>query len=252
MSGAKSRMSHDVLTPLIALFSGLLSPSDNVQGPASTNPAADIRAIVQEVAFDPSTYFPSRYGRDRSIVRIAYTGDDYGWPVYSIAIAEGCLDGETDPKDNCASRLRARMVRAPSFAEATRPRHHGARLVARVTETGARSPQEVRQALTNIDLEWAEADIRTCSGASAALARSAEAVWVPDAVANPSPDDDILGLVLHADIIRVDIQQYARRTSYSGWIADGSPAAWAVEMANTLEPCWEPALATAPWAGPDQ
>lgn len=244
-------MSHDVLTPLIALLTGLLSSADILQDPGSDPPAADIRAIVQEVAFDPATYFPSRYGRDRSIVRIAYTGDDYGWPVYSIAIAEGCLDGETNPKDNCAARLRARMVRAPSLAEAARPRQQGARLVSRVTKTGARSSDEVRQALTNIDLDWVEADIHTCPGASVALARSAGAIWVPDAVANPSPDDDIFGLVLHADIVRVDIQQYARLTSYSGWIAEGSPAAWAVEMANALEPCWEPTSATAPWAGPD-
>ena len=78
-----------VLSSVAALLVGILSPTDPVQGPAQS-PKADVRAMVQQAAFDPTTYFPSRYIRDSSIVRIAYTGDDYGWPVYSIAIAEGC------------------------------------------------------------------------------------------------------------------------------------------------------------------
>lgn len=238
-------MSHVVLS-VVAVLLGALSPMDQGHQPAS--PAqADVRAIVQQVAFDPKTYFPSQYITDRSIVRIAYTGDDYGWPVYSIAIAEGCLDGETIPRDSCASRLRARMVRAPAIPDATRPRLLGARLVARVKDTGAETSDEVRQALSDMNLEWVEADLRTCPGALATLARSAGAVWVPDAITDPTPDDDMLGIVLHADIVRVDFQQYARLTTYSGWIAERSPAAWAVEMASTLEPCWRPSSDQPPW-----
>ena len=241
-------MRHVILSPVAALVLGLLSATGQSHEP--TAPAqADVKAMVQQAAFNPATYFPSRYIKDRSIVRIAYTGDDYGWPVYSIAIAEGCLDGETIPRDNCGSRLRARMVRAPALVDVDRLRVLGARLVTQVRETGARSPDEVRQALDDMNLEWVEADLRTCPGAPAALARSAQAVWVPDAAASPTPDDDMSGLVLHADIVRVEFQQYARLTSYNGWIAERSPAAWAVEMAATLEPCWEPTSARPPWLG---
>lgn len=243
-------MSPAVLFPAAALLLGGLSSADPDQGPAPASDP-DVREMVQQAAFDATSYFPSRYIKDRSVVRIAYTGDDYGWPVYSIAIAEGCLDGETVPRDNCASRLRARMVRAPHIPDAARPRLLGARLVARVSETGAGTLSEVRQALGEMNLEWVEADLRTCPGALATLARSAEADWVPDAVANPRPDDDLSGLVLHADIVRVDFKQYARLTTYNGWIAERSPAAWAVEMAATLEPCWEPAPEPPPWLRAD-
>jgi len=239
-------MSHVVLAPVASLLLGALSSIHQEYEPPPSPAQADIRAIVQQVAFDPKTYFPSRYVNDRSVVRIAYTGDDYGWPVYSIAIAEGCLDGETVLRDNCASRLRARMVRAPAIPDTHRLRVLGARLVARVRETGARTADEVRQTLNDMNLEWVEADLQTCPGALAILARSAEAVWVPDAIVNPTPDDN-MSLVLHADIIRVDFQQYARMTTYNGWIAERSPAAWAVEMASTLEPCWRPSSDQPPW-----
>lgn len=243
-------MSPVVLSPFAALLLGVLAPAaGQAQDPPSPAPP-DVTAMVRDAAFDPKTYFPSRYIRDRSIVRIAYTGDDFGWPVYSIAIAEGCLDGETIPRDDCASRLRARMARAPAVPDAARPRLLGSRLVTRVKETGAGSPEEVRRALGEMDLEWVEADVRACPGALDALARSAGAVWVPDAVAHPVPEDNMSGLVLHADIVRVEIQQYARLTAYSGWIAEGSPAAWAVEMAAALEPCWRPTSEPPPWRRP--
>ncbi|WP_303698898.1 hypothetical protein [Brevundimonas naejangsanensis] len=237
-------MSHVLLSSAAALLLGAIAPDQRQE---TAPPTQDIRAIVREAAFDPKTYFPSKYTKDRSIVRIAYTGDDYGWPVYSIAIAAGCLEGETIPRDNCASRLRARMVRAPAIPDAARPRLLGAQLVTRVKETGATSPEEVRQALRDMNLEWVEADLRTCPGALATLTRSAEAAWVPDAIINPTPGDEMASLVLHADIVRVELQQYARLTTYSGWIAERSPAAWAVEMASTLEPCWGSISNPPPW-----
>lgn len=241
-------MSHAVLLPIAALLSGLF-PSYGAQDPL-TPARPDVRAIVQQVAFDPATYFPSPYIRDLSVVRITYTGDDYGWPVYSIAIAEGCVDGETIPQNNCASRLRARMGRAPGVIGATRLRQAGAQLVSQVRETGATSEEDVREALSGMGLEWLEADVRACPGALATLAKSAEAIWVPGAVANPTSGDEMSGLVLHADIVRVEFQQYARLTTYSGWLADRSPAAWAVEMASVLEPCWRPMPNDPPWLLP--
>lgn len=241
-------MSQTVLSSVAALLLSGFFPVD--QAPDTPSPAEpDIRAMLEQVAFDPTTYFPSRYVKDRSIVRIAYTGDDYAWPVFSIAIAAGCVDAETIPQNNCASRLRARMVRAPGALDASRPRAAGAQLVSRVRETGATSPDEVRQALNGIGLEWVEADVRACPGAVATLARSAEAVWVPDAVANPTPSDE-LNLVLHADIVRVEFQQFARLATYRGWRAERSPGAWAVEMASVLEPCWEAMSNEPPWALP--
>ena len=211
----------------------------------------ETRDAVRQMAFDPATFFPSPYIKDRSVIRITYTGDDYGWPVYAIAIAEGCIDQENVRQDDCKSRLRARMVRAPAPPNLTRARQRGVHLVTRLVERGATSPELMRTALDQLGVEWLEADLRTCSGAMETLQQSTEAVWVPDAVSDPTPDDEMAGLVLHADIVQVEIQQYARRTTYVGWLAAGSPAVWAEALATVLEPCWRPANVSVPWSAPD-
>lgn len=234
---------------LATLFLGGVSFADGSQS-ASPTDQPSITAMVRQVAFDPATYFPSPYIRDQSVVRIAYTGDDYGWPVYSIAIAAGCIHGETNPRDDCGPRLRARMVRAPGFEVATRPRRAGADLISRITDTNAASLEDVREAVSDSGLDWLEADVRACPNALATLARSADAAWVPDAVANPTPEGTLSGLVLHPDIVHVEIKQYARLTTYTGWLAERSPATWAAEMAAVLEPCWRPAPNDPPWLRP--
>ena len=204
-----------------------------------------VRDDLERLAFDPAKFFPSPYVQDRSTVRIVYTGDDYGWPVYAIAIAEGCIDGEARPKDRGASRWRARMVRAPAVPGVDRPRQRGGELVSRLVRAGATSADGLREALNTAGVEWVEADLRTCPGATRALAQSADAAWVPEAVAAPKPNDE--QLVLHADIVRVEVQQYARLSTYRGWLAERSPGAWAVDLASTLGPCWRPATIAAPW-----
>ncbi|AYV46408.1 hypothetical protein CFHF_14800 [Caulobacter flavus] len=229
-------------------------PAPDQAAPAQTGEArepsvADVREAVRDIAFDPSRFFPSPLVKDRSILRITYTGDDYGWPVHAIAVAKGCVDDEKQPKDKCASRLRARMVRAPAPDGMARPRQRGVRLVGQLVERKATTPAQIRAALSQIKPEWVEADLRTCPGAAEVLKRSAEAVWVPEAVADPQPTDE-LNLVLHADIVKIEIQQYARLTTYRGWLAENSPAVWAQSLAAVLEPCWRAADVPAPWEAP--
>jgi hypothetical protein len=234
-------------TLAVALAITVSGQAAHAQAPADPRASvADVREAVGRIAFDPARYFPSAYVSDRSIVRITYTGDDYGWPVYAIAIAEGCVEGETVPRDQCASRLRARMVRAPAPDGMTRPRQRGVRLVNQLVERKATSSEQIRAALDQIGPEWVEADLRTCPGATEALSKAGEAAWAPEAVVNPKPTDE-LSLVLHADIVRVELQQYARLTTYRGWLAEKSPAVWADGLAAVLEPCWRRADAPAPW-----
>jgi hypothetical protein len=207
----------------------------------------DIRPMVIAVAFDPTTYFPSIHAGDRSVVRIVYTGDDYGWPVYAIAVAEGCVDQEDRNSDACATRLRARMVRSPAPADIQRPRQRGLHLLGLLVETGATDPASIRATLSDVGTEWLEADLRTCPGAVDALRRLTEAGWPPPPLIDQTVEAYVSGLVMHADFVRVEVQHFARRTTYHGWIADGSPAAWAVAFAGGLEPCWRPASGPAPW-----
>lgn len=213
----------------------------------------EIRDVVQPMAFDPSKFFPSPYVEDSSIIRITYTGNDYAWPVYAIAVADGCVDAENPRQDACASRLRARMVRSPALADLTRPRQRGLHLLNQLADRRATSPEDIRRALDSVGVEWLEADFRTCPGATEALRRSKDITWAPDEIARLADErsgDEPLLMVIHADKVRVEFEQFLRLSTYYGYVADGSPAAWAVELEETLEPCWRPATVPPPWRGP--
>lgn len=209
--------------------------------------AMDVREWVRQAAFDPATYFPSPYITDHSTVRIAVSAR-YGWHSYSIAIAPNCVDGETIPTHDCLGNLRARMVRAPKPVPSETYDVYSSELINRMADTRIQVLQDVKHVLRGVELEWVEADLRTCPGAVDALAQSADADWVPSPVSNPTAENGFPAIVLHPDDIMVEIQQYARLTSYRGWSAEGSPAAWAREMASVLESCWRPATVAAPWS----
>ncbi len=214
---------------------------------ARTHPKrfGDVREMVHALAFDPTKFFRNEHVGDPSMIRIAYTGDDYAWPVYSIAIAEGCLEEET-PSNECRSRVTARMVRAPAPPKMTRPRQRGSHLVQQLVEREATSRSSIKSYLGSLGVEWMEADLAACPGIGSILARSAELAWVPDEISNPGPREEIT-LPLHADNVQIVFDQYARRSTYDGFISEGSPASWAVQLSVALEPCWRPARIEPPW-----
>jgi hypothetical protein len=199
---------------------------------------------VRELAFNPENFFRDEY-HSQPIVTVTYTGDDYAWPVYSIAVFEGCHDDE--PRvDSCRTALRARMVRSPFAPDMKRPRERGGRLIWKLYKEGKTSRMALRSALTRSGVEWKEADIRRCPNATKALQRSANLNWVPTEISSPTPKDEI-NLVIHADIVEVTFRQYGRASIYSGYIAEGSPAAWAEDFAASLETCWANATTPPPW-----
>ena len=199
---------------------------------------------VRELAFNPEAFFRDEY-HHQPVVTVTYTGDDYAWPVYSIAIFDGCHADE--PKvDTCRSALRARMVRSPAPRDMQRPRERGINLVRKLFDEGKTSRTALRSALTRMGVEWKEADLRSCPSAMSALAKSAEREWVPTEISHPTPNDEI-DIVIHADIVEVTFRQYGRSSIYRGYIADGSPAAWAGDLAVSLEQCWVDATTPPPW-----
>ena len=226
------------------LAAWLITPA---QAQAATSPEVlgRVRDTVRSLAFDPSKYFHVEQGSDPSIIRITYTGDDHAWPVYSIAIADGCLPEET-PSRGCETQLTARMVRSPAPPGMTRPRQRGSHLVRGLVERRATSRSAIQSNLSMLGTEWLEADLRVCPGVSGLLRRSAQLDWVPEEVSNPGPRDEIV-LVVHYDLVEVVFDSSTRQATYRGHISNGSPAAWAVEVAEALEPCWRPARATPPW-----
>jgi hypothetical protein len=216
------------------------------QPPASPEAMRELRGIVHELAFAPSKFFIWEDGEDASDVKISYTGDDYGWPVFSIAILIGCVPDE--PRlPNCGSRLTARLVRAPAPAGLTRPRQRGTHLLRGLIERRATTAEAVRRQLTGLGVEWRQADLATCRGARAVYARAGRLTWVPQELIRPRSSEPDIVVHLHADRVSVEFETLGQSSRYRGAREKGTPAEWAVELAEALEPCWRPAPSAAPW-----
>lgn len=204
-------------------------------------------SVVRSAAFDPASFFPTS-GRALSTVRIEYRGDDYDWPVYAIAVARACVGEAARP---CATRPLARMTRAPAVPDSDRLRHRGAALVVALARQGVDTPEEARSALPSQGVEWLEADLDACPSAKAVLNRVGSIRWTARAAVDQAlSDDPSFDLVLHADTVRVEFEQFREISVYDGWLKERSPGAWARSLYEALEPCWGPATITPPWERP--
>lgn len=207
----------------------------------------DYFARTRAIAFDPATFFPDE---PKPWMSIAYSGDDYGYPVYSIAIRKGCTREDTgDARRSCGNRLVARMVRAPFPGTPDRPRNRGQRLFGALQAQNIPGDAALRTALARYGLEWMEANVGQCQPAMEMLGKSGEFRFF---ASPPLPaDETAIPIVLHADKITFDYRGgYLTESRYYGWVAPGSPAEWADSFAQSLEGCWIPSAATAPWEHP--
>jgi len=212
------------------------------QAQRAVQPIIGVKRTVEALAFDPGLFFKWSWA-DK--VRIRYRGDDWGWPVYSIAVQNGCED-EKAPLPACTERRVARMVRAPIGPRGTeRPRWRGTDLVERIFRSGARSERAIKAQLDKAGLEWLEADLQACPGAMAMLASAEAAQWGP--YTRPPRPDGAIVVTLHADTIEVGFEVPDGRVTWSGLGREGTPARWAYDFAALLEPCWKPAPAPTPW-----
>lgn len=214
-----------------------LAPAANAVAQSSWR---EITSILTTLAFNPDKLFETEGDR----ITIAYGGADTNGPVYALAVQPGCLPHETRGPA-CASRLTARMVRAPAPADLVRTRQRGALLQQRLRDRQATSADQIAQALAPAGVEWLEADLNQCPAATAVLARSNDAEWVPKELYDREKADVLI--VTPADSVKVSFKAGYRRSSYDGYVADGSPASWAVDLSEALGPCWRPATAVAPW-----
>jgi hypothetical protein len=100
--------------------------------------------------------------------------------------------------------------------------------------------------LDRAGLEWVEADLNSCPGATRKFEEGRLIVWVPiEIFASVRPPTR--EVVMHADNVEVVFTDSSRRTTYQGYVAPGSAAQWAVELAAALDACWRPLVAVAPW-----
>ena len=137
-----------------------------------------IRENVRQLAFDPKTFFEENYSN--IYIHIIYTGDDYAWPVYSIAINTRKLENDNKYIDQST----ARMVRAPGDSTVTRPRHRGANLINKLAQEPNYSKEVIKLKLDNANLEWLEADLSSCQNAIKVLSEASKAQWIDPNIQN--------------------------------------------------------------------
>lgn len=207
-----------------------------------------IRSATRQLAFDPGRFFPDRH--TDPLIAIRYTGDDYGYPVYALAVDRGCTkkDKSAEARKTCFSRLTARMVRAPGIGpaegEGRSRRRAGAKIFGQLQNLAPRDEAQLRGGIDSLGLEWLEADLNACPAAMAHLETAGDIGFFDTPVV---PKDNSISIVLHADKIDFAYGGYLTRSRYEGYLAKGSPGAWAHQLAVSLGDCWKPAAATAPW-----
>lgn len=228
------------LAPLAAILVAVATPAM-----AQDAPGYDVVGRTWALAFDPGRFFADR---PEPAIAVRYTGYDRGVPVYAIAVRQGCtINGRIGDSDiDCGQRLIARMVRASYPGIPDRPRHRGARLIDALEKGQPDSDDALRRGLDAAGLEWVEADVRKCPKAMAHLATLRTLRFA----AGIGFDQRLSEIVLHADTIRFELGEYLVRVSYDGWLKPGTPGAWANTFAASLEGCWKPATAPAPWKAP--
>lgn len=220
-----------------ALIICMLAPSRA----QDASPAYDFQERTRELAFDPTRLFPER---SQTALSIRYLGDDYGFPVYAIAVRRGCIDADQgEARRTCGARLTARMVRSSYKGEPPRPRARGQQLFAVIAQSKPQNDDALLRSLDTAGLEWLEADVRSCPPAMAYLATGRDLKFSPSVDLTGPPTE----LVLHADIVTFEISDFLTRSRYVGWLKPGSPAAWANDFATSLESCWRPSAAVVPW-----
>ena len=228
--------------PKLAIIAAALALAVIVPSAAQgAGPAYNFQDRTRALAFDPSRFFPER---SEPAMSIRYLGDDYGYPVYAIAVRKGCTQADQgEARRTCGGRLTARMIRSPYKGKLPRPRARGQRLFGMIAQANPQTDEALLRLLDNTGLEWLEADIRKCPAAMTHLATGRDLKFSSPIDQSGSWDD----IVLHADTISFGMGDYLTRSRYEGWLKSGSPAAWANEFADSLETCWKPSTATVPW-----
>jgi hypothetical protein len=227
-----------------ALCVGLLATLLVAESAAVAGRLERLGPEIAAAGFNPATFFSSRAAHDPSVIRI-FHGDQFGRPIYAIAVRQECLEVQS-LLAGCRQQLVARMARAPLPSPHSTPRDRAIQLARRLIARRATSQVQVRAALSSMALEWMEADLRNCPGAMERLERIQGLAWLPPNAGRPQMGGD-QQFWLDTDVIEVTFDYYPTVARFSGVAIESSPGAWARDFAQALEPCWRPAQSTPPW-----
>lgn len=211
-----------------------------------TGDAYNVAEQTRQLAFDPIRFFPDRHQMNL-FLSIRYTGDDSGYPVYSIGVRKGCTPEDIgEARRTCGNRLTARMVRLSLDGERASPRMRGRKLISVLSQISIADDAGLKRALDAYGLEWLEADVTNCAPAMEHLRIASELRFFPT---SPLPNEgEQLAIYLHADKVELLYGDYLERVRYFGMLKKDNPGGWADGFATSLETCWSPATALTPWS----
>lgn len=240
---------------LSAVGLGVALMAFGVSAHAQQEPTLDDRQIatreISKIAFTPEAFFPGDESGPRGL-RVVYRGDDYGWPVWALAVRFGC-EGSREP--GCHRHWRARAVLAPPPPNANpmaqlflRPRSRGSSIVAKAVRLRASDPDRPWPSIVGeLGLAWLETDHAACPRGTTALARVRDVKWISPWTVPPALNEEEERkpppIYLHPDRLQIRLGSLSTTA-----VADEIGAAvWARELFATLQTCFTPSTAERPW-----
>ena len=217
---------------MLALLALLQSPE------VSAPRYIELNRLAADVAYDPSQYFDRDY--EHNILEGRFLGRDGQYPQYAVAVRYGeCV---TSPTGGCTNKLLFRLVRSKEPVE---PPSSG--FVEEMLDAGAQSQSDARAvARRSKALQWLETDSVACEGSFEKVEAVRKSSWTPpvDYRLAEKDDDEIW---IHVPTYEVNMSGLFERLTYRGPPYGNSPSGGLIDLIETLESCWRPSQAKAPW-----
>ncbi|MDG1417044.1 MAG: hypothetical protein P8P99_04525 [Maricaulis sp.] len=207
----------------------------------------DVVTALREQIFDPHQLF-NESGFLGITVYIEARGDDFDWPVQSVAfrIQRNPRCGEAV----CANSWSARMNRAEpppnsnTDDENFRPRRRGRHLVSAFYYLKGQEPESTAdELLGQLPIEYLQASSADCPPVWEHLQTVAEQNWIEErdlhTIGNTAWETPYI--TLHADRYNIEIASIqSSSAAYDMVPRHGNIAGWAHELMTALENCWQP------------
>lgn len=185
--------------------------------------------------FDPANL---PFDGEETLLTARYTGDDYGWPVWSMAIVRSCAPRSYP----CAQdRLKIRTIRAFPIKTDGRPRNKGSSLTSQIN-TFIMQGESIESAISKSNIAWDFVDIDSCPAAKTLFETAPDQKWVSDDIFERR-----IIPYLHADSVEVKLYSARAIILYKDIPTGDQPSAWASALMEAAIPCLTQSYMTPPW-----
>jgi hypothetical protein len=226
----------------------------------------EVRKIVEDLAFQPETYFagtprgnprPARETQPLSVLTVVYYGD--GWPVWALGVGFGCIQGG-ETQEGCDARWTARLALAPAppdydpDASDFRPRWRGWYAIQRAAALRQADPtRSWHEIVEDLGLVWLETDNRACASATTSVKALASIDWfrptmIPPLVPPLPPGTPPPPIYSHSDAVALSLSDRKGQLQVYDYAYNNDGAfSWAKRFYEALKPCFRPSTQYPPW-----